>query len=65
MARAARRAVEMAVASQDRIQGLRTYVDDLKLSKVGPPGQAAQQLRQLTLDLRDELLKDGMVLELS
>ena len=65
MGDADRAVFETAVGAGRKVEGIRTYVDDLKISKVGSPDASAAALRQAVLALKGELERDGMVLELS
>ena len=47
------------------MEGIRTYVDDLKHTKAGPAAQAAADLRETVVGLKRELDRDGTLLELS
>ena len=57
--------IEIALGMPPPVEGIRTYVDDLKLTKVGPPAHAAEGLRDMVVGLKRELDHDGMKLEFS
>ena len=57
--------VEVALGTPAPVEGIRTYVDDLKLTRAGPAVQAAAGLKDMVVGLKRELDRDGTLLELS